>query len=201
MTLKEKEIGWERKGRFGKKDYHYRGSDIAKAVKELKGAFPWSFVEMEEIDKVFGDFSVPQKHNQNGSLKGCLLCEEETGSKDKDVCDKCFNKKGCGKKFIFKDKKLGNLDLECGTWVDLKHLNGGANFMKLELCPECQGDDSKGRAYWERRGFREENPKEDVCECGHKISEHFLRGTGCAVLPEKDGFIVSCKCEKLKAKK
>ena len=48
-------------------------------------------------------------------------------------------KKGCGKEFQFKDKvNCITWDLECGIWKDLSKYNGGACFMKMELCPTCQ---------------------------------------------------------------
>ena len=55
------------------------------------------------------------------------------------------NQKGCGKIFDFIDEEYGVLRLQCGKWADLKHLNGGAGFMKMEFCPECQNQSPESR--------------------------------------------------------
>ena len=81
--------------------------------------------EIEEIAKMIDP--------DNTFLKEC----EEVVNKRFDTS----NKKGCGKVFDFIDKKYGVLRLQCGVWTDLRHLNGGANFMKMELCPECKNSE------------------------------------------------------------
>ncbi len=73
----------------------------------------------KEPEDVVENPLIKQEVSGSDNPKGCLICRKKTGSKDKDVCDKCYNSKECKNVLHMSSRHIGN-----GKFV----------------CLECQGD-------------------------------------------------------------